>query len=47
VRSVIDRGGVSALCVGDKPALEARLVAFADLEADAERDVLLDAESSS
>jgi hypothetical protein len=34
VRSTIERGGVSALCVRDKPTLEAQLVKFAGLEPD-------------
>jgi glycosyltransferase involved in cell wall biosynthesis len=47
VRATIECGGVAALCVGDKPALEQRLVDFAGLELGAELGALLDAESSS
>ena len=32
VGAMIERGGVAALCVADKPALEARLVEFADVD---------------
>jgi glycosyltransferase involved in cell wall biosynthesis len=32
VRATIDRGGVAALCVGDKPDLEAKLVQFAQAD---------------
>jgi hypothetical protein len=32
VRATIDRGGIAALCVGDKPALEAKLVRFAQAD---------------
>jgi hypothetical protein len=32
VRATIERGGVGALCVRDKPALEARLVEFASVD---------------
>jgi glycosyltransferase involved in cell wall biosynthesis len=32
VHATIERGGVAALCVGDKPALEARLIEFASVE---------------